>query len=72
MPLVSIHFCTMALKIIWPFIFNLICIDGQLELGGCERSAISCKSLDYVLVWSVITVASSGISVVPDLKYETC
>lgn len=50
-PLVSIHLCIMTLKIIWPFIFNLICIDRQLELGGYERSAISCKSLDYVLVW---------------------
>lgn len=44
-PLLSINFCIMTLEVIWPFIFNLICIDGQLEVGGCEWNAISCKSL---------------------------
>lgn len=41
-PLLSINFCIMTLEVIWPFIFNLICIDGQLEVGGCEWNAISC------------------------------
>lgn len=47
--LLSINCYIIALEVIWPFIFNLICIDGQLEVGGCKWNAISCKSPSSVL-----------------------